>query len=49
MRLLSVGVSHRGLVRANNEDSGFCGSQLALVADGVGGSAAGEVASATAT
>lgn len=49
MRLLSVGVSHRGLVRVNNEDSGFCGSQLALVADGVGGSAAGEVASATAT
>ena len=49
MRLLTVGVSHPGLVRPNNEDSGFCGSQLALVADGVGGGAAGEVASATAT
>jgi len=49
MRLMTVGVSHRGLVRPNNEDSGFCGNQLALVADGVGGGAAGEVASATTT
>ncbi len=49
MRLTTVGVSHAGLVRPNNEDSGFCGSQLALVADGVGGGAAGEVASATTT
>ena len=49
MRLMTIGVTHTGLVRPNNEDSGFCGSQLALVADGVGGGAAGEVASATAT
>jgi len=38
--------SHRGLVRADNEDSGFAGPYLLLVADGVGGAAAGEVASA---
>jgi PPM family protein phosphatase len=37
--------SHRGLVRANNEDSLFAGSRLIAVADGVGGQAAGEVAS----
>jgi PPM family protein phosphatase len=39
--------SHVGLVRDNNEDAGFAGPHLLLVADGVGGSAAGEVASAT--
>lgn len=39
--------SHVGLVRTNNEDSGFAGPYLQLVADGVGGAAAGEVASAT--
>jgi PPM family protein phosphatase len=41
--------SHVGLVRKNNEDSGFAGPYVQLVADGVGGAAAGEVASATAT
>jgi serine/threonine protein phosphatase PrpC len=40
--------THPGLVRDNNEDSGFAGPYLQLVADGVGGAAAGEVASATA-
>ena len=40
--------SHPGLVRENNEDSGFAGPSLLAVADGVGGAAAGEVASATA-
>lgn len=39
--------SHAGHVRPNNEDSGFAGAYLQLVADGVGGAAAGEVASAT--
>jgi serine/threonine protein phosphatase PrpC len=38
-----------GLVRDNNEDSAFAGPYLLAVADGVGGAAAGEVASATAT
>jgi len=37
--------SDRGTVRENNEDSGYSGRRLALVADGVGGNAAGEVAS----
>ncbi|WP_370248286.1 PP2C family serine/threonine-protein phosphatase [Nocardioides sp.] len=41
--------SHVGLVRSHNEDSGFAGPYLLVVADGVGGAAAGEVASATAT
>jgi protein phosphatase len=48
LRFVSAGRSHVGLVRGNNEDSGFAGPYLALVADGVGGAAAGEVASATA-
>ena len=37
--------SDRGLVRASNEDSLYAGSRLVAVADGVGGQAAGEVAS----
>jgi protein phosphatase len=45
---LRVGaLSHVGLVRDGNEDSLFAGHQLLVVADGVGGSAYGEVASAT--
>ena len=48
LRFGSAGRSHAGLVRTNNEDSGFAGPTLQLVADGVGGAAAGEVASATA-
>lgn len=39
--------THVGLVREHNEDAGFAGPYLQLVADGVGGAAAGEVASAT--
>jgi len=42
------GVSEVGLVRVDNEDSGYVGRSVAVVADGVGGAAAGEVASATA-
>jgi protein phosphatase len=38
-----------GLVRDHNEDSAFAGPYLLAVADGVGGQAAGEVASATTT
>src|SRR6186997_2035464 len=48
LRFSGAGVSDVGLVREHNEDSGFVGPYVALVADGVGGAAAGEVASATA-
>ena len=37
--------SDRGLVRDNNEDSAYAGPHLLLLADGMGGHAAGEVAS----
>jgi PPM family protein phosphatase len=47
LRLSGVALSHVGLVRSGNEDSGFLGPTCMLVADGVGGAAAGEVASAT--
>lgn len=47
MRFSGSGASDTGLVREHNEDAGFVSSWLALVADGVGGAAAGEVASAT--
>src|SRR5689334_20894227 len=39
--------SDLGRVRDNNEDAGFAGPYLLCIADGVGGAAAGEVASAT--
>jgi protein phosphatase len=41
-------LSDRGLVRPQNEDSVYAGPRLLAVADGVGGAAAGEVASALA-
>lgn len=47
LQFSGVAVSHPGLVREGNEDSGFAGPTCLLVADGVGGAAAGEVASAT--
>jgi PPM family protein phosphatase len=48
LRFSGAGVSDVGRVRAHNEDSGFVGPYVAIVADGVGGAAAGEIASATA-
>ena len=48
LRFATAGRSDTGLVRDHNEDSGFAGPSLVLVADGVGGAAAGETASATA-
>ena len=47
LRFAGAGVSDVGRVRPHNEDSAFVGPYVALVADGVGGAAAGEVASAT--
>ncbi|MCW2501290.1 MAG: serine/threonine protein phosphatase, partial [Frankiales bacterium] len=40
--------SHAGLLRTGNEDSVYAGPRLLAVADGMGGHAAGEVASAVA-
>ena len=48
LRFSGAGVSDVGCVRDHNEDSAFVAPYVALVADGVGGAAAGEVASATA-
>jgi protein phosphatase len=48
LRFSGGGVSDVGRVREHNEDAAFVGPYVALVADGVGGAAAGEVASATA-
>lgn len=49
LRFSGAGVSEVGLRRDHNEDSAFVAAYVALVADGVGGAAAGEVASATTT
>ncbi len=40
--------SEVGLVRKNNQDSGYCSPTMVAVADGMGGAAAGDLASAVA-
>jgi PPM family protein phosphatase len=48
LRLRYAAVSDVGMIRQVNEDSGFAGPDLLLLADGMGGHAGGEVASAAA-
>lgn len=43
--LIYTARSHLGMVRDNNEDSAYAGPRLLALADGMGGHAAGEVAS----
>ena len=46
--VLSAASSHVGKIRASNQDSGSVGNHLFVVADGMGGHAGGDVASAIA-
>ena len=46
MKLHYAALSDVGRVRRDNQDSGYAGPHLLVIADGVGGSARGDIASA---
>jgi len=48
LRLRYAALSDVGRVRKDNQDSGFAGENLLVIADGVGGAARGDIASSTA-
>jgi serine/threonine protein phosphatase PrpC len=48
-RVLTTAASHVGRIRLSNQDSGYAGTHLFMVADGMGGHAGGDVASSLAT
>ncbi len=49
LKIVSVSKSDKGKVRSSNQDSGYSGVNLFVVADGMGGHAGGDIASAIAT
>ena len=46
LRLRYVALTDTGLRRTSNQDSGYASSRLIAIADGMGGAAAGDLASA---